>query len=141
MNPADCGRQGRAAAIVRFQSRSGRWTSWPEAGAERDRRRRSDIKHQVHRQDYAQWLYRHKHSHCSIYCIWCLYSRSAVGMHAKSMQKISGSKPVCIFFEPWYEQVCTGMYAYVRVCTSMNQYVWVHTGMYQYVLVCTIIYL
>jgi hypothetical protein len=55
LNPADCGWQGRA--IVRFQSRPGRWTSWPEAGAERDRRSRSDIKSQVHRQEYAQLLY------------------------------------------------------------------------------------
>jgi hypothetical protein len=35
-------------AIMRFQSRSERWTSWQEAGAERDRRRRSDIKRPPH---------------------------------------------------------------------------------------------
>jgi hypothetical protein len=29
-------------------------TGWPEAGAERDLCRRSDIKRQVHRQDYVQ---------------------------------------------------------------------------------------
>jgi hypothetical protein len=71
-----------------------------EAGAERDLRRRSVIKSQVHRQEHEHLEYIYNHFKHSISCIWCLYSCSAVGMHANSMQKISGSNLVCIFFEP-----------------------------------------
>jgi hypothetical protein len=41
------------------------------------------------------------------------------GMHAKSMQKIAGSKLVCTILESRSELVCTGMYWYVLVCTCM----------------------
>jgi hypothetical protein len=77
-------------------------------------------------------LYRHKHFRWYTSGIWCLYSCSAVGKHANSMQKITGSKPVCIFFNPdqeRYELVYTGMYWYVPVCFSMNGYMQVCTGM------------
>ncbi len=149
MNPASpCGGQG--LAIVRFQSRSGRWMSWPEARAERDWRHRSNIKSQVHRQEHEHWEYVHKHFHCCISCIWCLYSCSTVGMHANSMQKVSGSKSVCIFLNPdqnRYELVCTGMYQYEPICTGTWKYIKVQGfGTWKYIKVqgfvppCTVLF-
>ncbi len=87
-------------AIVRCQSKSGRWTSWQEAGAEQDRLRLSVIKSQVHRQKHEHLEYVLKHFTCYISGVWCPYSCSAVGMHEKNTQKFSGSDMVCTFFEP-----------------------------------------
>ncbi len=98
LNPADWGRQGRA--ILRFQSRSGRWTSWPEAGAERDLRRRSDVKSQIHRQECAQLWYKHNHFHVP-YPVFGVCTLAVQWECMQTVYKISGSKPVCIFFEPW----------------------------------------
>ena len=65
---------------------------------------------------------------CYISCVWYLHSRSAVGKHVKSMQKIPGSNLVCTFFESRYLR-------YVPIHTSMYWYVLVYTSMYWYILV------
>jgi hypothetical protein len=140
LNPADWGRQGRA--IVRFQSRSGRcqWTSWPEAGAERDLRRRSDVKSQIHRQERAQSSYKHNHFHVP----YPVFGVCTLAVQWECMRTVCRSSRVRSLFASFlnldqqrYELVCTGMYWYVPVWTSMYRYIHVCTGMCQYVLVYT----
>ena len=77
---------------------------------------------------------------------WGLYSRSAGIRSARSMQKITGSRPVCTFFNA-YKTDCTRMYSYVLVYTSLYihhifiiQFMRVQTSMYWYILVCTSTY-
>ena len=68
--------------------------------AQRDRRLQSVIRSQVNWQEHTLNVHRHKKIRVLISGIWLLYLKSAAGMHAKSMQKITGSNLVCTFFEP-----------------------------------------
>ena len=105
------------------------------AGAELDRRRRSVIKSQVHRQIYEyKYIYIPKTEIC-ISRISSVHAYSVAGKYAHSMQRITGSRPVCTFLEPWYVLVCSGMFWYVLVCACMYVYIHFCTGMYWYVLV------
>ena len=113
-------------AIVRFQSRSVLWTSWPEAGSERGGRRQNGY---VHKQLMGQ-----------IPSICSLCTRSAAVKYTKSMQKITGSNLVCNFFESrnfWYVLVQTSTSQYIQVCIGMCLYELVCTGLYWYVLAYT----
>jgi hypothetical protein len=126
----------QAWAIVKCQSRSvmAGGPAGPagpgRAGAELDRRRRSVIKSQVHRQIYEyKYIYIPKTEIC-ISRIASVHAYSIAGNYAHCMQRITGSRPVCTFLEPWYVLVCSGMYWYVPVCTCTYISVLECTGMY-----------
>ncbi len=145
LNPADCGRQGRAAGL------SWDHNSNPDPGGGRHGWGRSGTC-AVDPTSRARYTGRNMHNYdintnisvapypvfgvCTLVVQWecmrtvCRRSRARI--------------PFAFFFnldQHRYELGCTGMYSYVPVCTSMNQYVWLHTSMYWYVLVCTSLYL
>ena len=128
----------QAWAIVKCQSGSvlaGGPAGPGRAGAELDRRRQSVIKSQVHRQIYEyKYIYIPKTETC-ISRISSVYAYRVAGKYAHCMQRITGSRPVCTFLEPWYVLVCSGMFWYVLVCACMYVYIHFCTGMYWYVLV------
>ncbi len=123
----------QAWAIVKCQSGSvlaGGPAGPGRAGAELDRRRRSVIKSQVHRQIYEyKYIYIPKAEIC-ISRISTVHAYSVAGNYAHCMQRITGLRPVCTFLESLYVLVCSGMYWYVPVCTHTYISVLECTGMY-----------
>ena len=123
-------------AIVRCQSRSGRWTSWPEAarGAELGRRCQSVIKSQVHGQERNIYYMYTDNS----YDIYPVFAICTLAVQWESMRKVCTRSRVRTWFAPFLNP---GICRYVLVHTSTNQYVHVCIGMSWYVLVCTGLYL
>ncbi len=105
-----CRNAGMGYCEMPVQIRDGQRPGPSRAGAELDRRRRSVIKSQVHRQIYEfKYIYIPK----TVICITSFSSvdaYSVAGKYAHCLQRITGSRPVCTFLEPWYVLVCTGMY-------------------------------
>ena len=143
MNPADCGRQGRA--IVRFQSRSGRH-SW---------RRGLSGTCAVDLTSRARYTGRNMHN-CDIstnisVAPYPVFGVCTLAVQWECMRTVCRRSRIRIPFaffpnldQHRYELECTGMYWYVLVCTSMYQYEPVCTGtcwLSWYELVCTDIYL
>ncbi len=54
-----------------------------------------------------------------------MHAFSVAGKYADCMQRITGSRPVCTFWEHWYVLyvlVCACMYMYIHICTGMYWY-------------------
>ena len=121
-------------AIVRFQSRSGLWTSWPGGGGvERVWRRQFVIKSQVHGHEQKK-NYMYTNIREDGYPV---FHSCALAVQWYSIQMVCRRLLVQFRFATFLNPVISGLYWFVLVCTGMYWYVPI---LYQYELVHTCTY-